>query len=113
MYDIWYSFSVFVFGIGLEAAHILEVGYWPNDPEQFAIFGEEKIDVLAEHFKMLLEKNDFDQEESLSEWLDLKVLVKNNYRHLRKQELRLKYHGYSHSLTPSNAKSKGKDVRQA
>ena len=64
----------------LVAAHILEVGYWPNDPEQFAIFGEEEINVLAECFKPLLEKNDFDQEEALSEWLHLKVLVKNNYR---------------------------------
>ena len=69
----------------LVAAHILEVGYWPNDPEPFAIFGEEEINVLAERFKPLLEKNDFDQKEALSEWLDLKVLVKNNHRHLRKQ----------------------------
>ena len=69
----------------LSAAHILEVRHWPNDHEQLAVFGEEEINVLSEHFKQLLEKNDFDQEEALSEWLDLKVLVKNNYGNLRKQ----------------------------
>jgi len=69
----------------LSAAHILEVRHWPNDREQLAVFGEEEINVLSEHFKQLLEKNDFDQEEALSEWLDLKVLVKNNYGNLRKQ----------------------------
>lgn len=69
----------------LSAAHILEVRHWPNDHEQLAVFGEEEINVLSEHFKQLLEKNDFDQEDVLSEWLDLKVLVKNNYANLRKQ----------------------------
>ena len=52
---------------------------------QLAVFGEEGINVLSEHFNQLLEKNDFDGEEALSEWLDLKVVVKNNYRNLRKQ----------------------------
>jgi len=69
----------------LSAAHILEVRHWPKDHEQLAVFGEEEINVLCEHFKQLLEKNDFDQAETLSEWLDLKVLVKNNYGNLRKQ----------------------------
>ena len=69
----------------LSAAQILEVRDWPNDREQLAVFGEEEINVLSEHFKQLLEKNDFDQEEALSEWLDLKVLVKNNYGNLRKK----------------------------
>jgi len=50
-----------------------------------AIFGEEEINVLSDHLRKLLEKNDFNQEEALSEWLDLKVLVKNNYVNLRKQ----------------------------
>ena len=45
----------------LSAAHILEVRHWPNDHEQLAVFGEEEIDVLCEHFKQLLEKNDFDK----------------------------------------------------
>ena len=69
----------------LGAACILEVGHWPNDDDELAVFGEEEINVLSEHFNQLLEKNDFDQEEALSEWLDLKVVVKNNYRNLRKQ----------------------------
>lgn len=69
----------------LAAAHILEVRHWLNDREQLAVFGEEEINVLSEHFKQLLEKNDFDQEEALSKWLDLKVLVKSNYGNLRKQ----------------------------
>ena len=69
----------------LAAAKILEVGYWHDNREQLAIFGEEEINVLSDHFKQLLEKNDFNQEEALSEWLDLKVLVKNNYVNLRKQ----------------------------
>ena len=55
----------------LAAAKILEVGHWPDNREQLAIFGEEEINVLSDHFKQLLEKNDFNQEEALSEWLDL------------------------------------------
>ena len=69
----------------LGAACILEVGHWPNDDDELAVFGEEEINVLSEHFNQLLEKNDFDREEALSEWLDLKVELKNNHRNLRKQ----------------------------
>ena len=59
----------------LAAAKILEVWHWTDNGEQFAVFGEE-INVLSQHFKQLLEKNGFNQEEALSEWLDKKVLVK-------------------------------------
>ena len=68
----------------LNAAHILEVDQWPKDDEQLAVYGEVEINVLAQQFHQLLERNDFDKDEALAEWLDLKVQVKNNHRHLRK-----------------------------
>ena len=62
----------------LNAAHILEVDQWPKDDEQLAVCGEVEINVLAQHFHQLLERNDFHKDEALAEWLDLKVQVKNN-----------------------------------
>ena len=48
---------------------------------------KKKINVLSESFKQLLEKNDYTQEGALTEWLDLKVMVKNNYQDVRKQSV--------------------------
>lgn len=63
----------------LAVAKILEVGHWPYNCEKLAFFGEEEISVLSDHSRQLLEKNDFNQEEALSELLDLKVVMKSNY----------------------------------
>lgn len=71
----------------LVASHILEVGQWSNDRDQLAVFVEDGVTVLADHFKQLLEKNDFDKEKVLSEWLDLKVAVKNDYGGLKKHAM--------------------------
>lgn len=63
------------------------VDLWPNDRDELAVFGEDEVNVLCDHFKLLLDKNEFDMDEALSEWLDLKVLVTNGYRNLRKHAL--------------------------
>ena len=45
----------------LTVAKILEVEHWPNDHEKLSVSGEEEINALSDHFKQLLERNDFNR----------------------------------------------------
>lgn len=38
---------------------------------RLSVFDEQEVNFTPDHFQQLLERNNFDQEKALSEWLDL------------------------------------------
>ena len=69
----------------LTAAKILEVGHWPNDHEQLSVFGEEEINALSDHFKQLLERNDFKPRGGTVRMARIKSPCVEQLENLRKQ----------------------------
>ena len=47
---------------------------------ELGTYGEEKIRHLVEHFRPLLEKNNFEFEAVYEEWAGLKACISNNYQ---------------------------------
>ena len=71
----------------LLAMSVFDTTLWPDDRMALATYGEDKIHHLVEHFRPLLEKNDFDFDAVFGEWTGLKACIGNNYLDLNPQAL--------------------------
>ena len=50
---------------------------WPRTREQLGLYGEEDVVVLANHYRNVLNRSDFDINEAKDEWLSLKLHALN------------------------------------
>ena len=71
----------------LLAMSVFDITLWPDDRMALATYGEDKIHHLVEHFRLLLDKNDFKFDAVLQEWSGLKTCICNNYLDLNPQAL--------------------------
>lgn len=71
----------------LLAMSVFDITLWPDDRMALATNGEDKIHHLVEHFRLLLDKNDFKFDAVLQEWSCLKTCICNNYLDLNPQAL--------------------------
>ncbi|XP_067029584.1 zinc finger protein 862-like [Acropora muricata] len=67
----------------IAAFDIFNTSLWPDSDEELALYGEQEVNTLVGHFKLLLERNDFDSELVNQEWHELKVCIKNNHSQLK------------------------------
>ena len=59
------------------AAVITDHNSWPRTRDQLGMYGEEDVVVLANHYRDVLNRNDFDIDEAKDEWLSLKLHALN------------------------------------
>lgn len=71
----------------LQAMCVFDTSLWPDDRATLATYGEDKIRIIVDHFRLLLEKNNFDFAAVYGEWSGLKVCIANNYFHLTSKAL--------------------------
>ena len=67
----------------IAAFDIFNTSLWPDSDEELALYGEQELNTLVGHFKLLLERNDFDSELVNQEWQELKVCIKRNHSQLK------------------------------
>ena len=67
----------------IAAFDIFNTSLWPDSDDELALYGEQEVNTLVGHFKLLLERNDFDSELVNQEWQELKVCIKNNHSQLK------------------------------
>ena len=46
----------------IAAFNIFNNSLWPDSDDELALYGEQKLNTFTEHFKPLLERNDFDSD---------------------------------------------------
>ncbi|KAK2564106.1 Zinc finger protein 862 [Acropora cervicornis] len=63
----------------LHALLVFDTSLWPDDRAELATYGEDKIHHLVQHFRPLLQRNNFDFEAVHDEWGGLKVCISNNF----------------------------------
>lgn len=57
----------------IAAFDIFNTSLWPDSDDELALYGEQEVNTLVGHFKLLLERNDFDSELVNQEWQELKA----------------------------------------
>ena len=62
---------------------IFNTSLWPDSDDELALYGEQELNTLVGHFKLSLERSDFDSELVDQEWQELKVCIKRNHSQLR------------------------------
>ena len=67
----------------IAAFDIFNTSLWPDSDDELALYGEQELNTLVGHFKLLLERNDFDSELVNQEWQELKVCIKRNHSQLK------------------------------
>ena len=50
----------------IAAFDIFNTSLWPDSDEELALYGEQEVNTLVGHFKLLLERNDFDSESRMA-----------------------------------------------
>ena len=71
----------------LLAMSVFDITLWPDDRMALATYGEDKIRHLVEHFRPLLDKNNFKFDAVLEEWSGLKTCICSNYLDLNPEAL--------------------------
>ena len=79
--------SVQVTDLTLCALLVFDTSLWPNDRAELATYGEDKIRHLVQHFRPLLQRNNFNFEAVQEEWSGLKVCICNNFLDLNLKAL--------------------------
>ena len=67
----------------IAAFDMFNTSLWPDRDDELTLYGEQELNTLVDHFKLLLERNDFDLELVDQEWQELKVCIKRNHSQLR------------------------------
>ena len=67
----------------IAAFDIFNTSLWPDSDDELALYGEQELNTLVGHFKLLLERNDFDSDLVNQEWQELKVCIKRNHSQLK------------------------------
>lgn len=67
----------------IAAFNVFSTILWPDSDDEMALYGEQELNTLVGHFKLLLERNDLDSELDDQEWQELKVCIKRNHSQLR------------------------------
>ena len=81
----------------IAAFDIFNTSLWPDSDDELALYGEQEVNTLVGHFKLLLERNDFDSELVNQEWQELKVCIKRNHSQLKMLPM---WHVVSVALAP-------------
>lgn len=63
----------------IAAFNIFNTSLWPDSDDELALYGEQELNTLVGHFKLLLERSDIDSELVDQERRELKVCIKRNH----------------------------------
>ena len=66
---------------------VFDTSLWPDDRAELATYGEDKMHHLVQHFRPLLQRNNFNFEAVQEEWSGLKVCICNNFLDLNLKAL--------------------------